>query len=45
MTIDEVIAAMPKNGGRFTEANVRAEIVKLLGPFRFRDPTEERDLS
>ena len=44
--IDEFIAAMPKNGGRFTEATVRAELVKLLGPdFQFRDPSESRDLS
>ncbi len=44
--IDEFINAMQRNGGRFSEATVRAELRKLLGPeFRFRDRSDPRDLS
>ncbi len=42
--VDEVLAAMTKNGGRYTEAEVRREVALLLGPFRFRGADEERDL-
>ena len=43
--VDEFITAMPRNGGRFTEATIRAELTKLLGPNRFRGFEESRDLS
>ncbi len=45
--VEEVIAAMPRRGnGSFAEADVRAEVAKLLGPgYQFRDPADERDLS
>ncbi len=45
--VEEVIEAMPRRGnGSFAEADVRAEVAKLLGPsFHFRDPADERDLS
>ncbi len=45
--VEEVIDAMPRRGnGSFAEADVRAEITKLLGPsLQFRDPADERDLS
>ncbi len=45
--VEEVIAAMPRRGnGSFTEADVRAEITKLLGPeYQLRDPDDDRDLS
>ena len=43
--VDEVLAAMTKNGGRYSESEVRREVALLLGPFRFRGASEERDLS
>ena len=42
--VDEVIAAMTRNGGRFTESEVRREVALLLGSQRFRDHKEARDL-
>ena len=42
--IDEFIAAMTKNGSGYREPVVRTELAKLLGPHRFRDPGEMRDL-
>ena len=44
--VDEVLAAMTKSGGRFSESEVRREVAKLLGPdFQFRGASEGRDLS
>ena len=43
--VDEVVAAMTTNGGRYSASEIRREVALLLGPFRFRDPSEERDLS
>ena len=42
--VDEVIMAMTWQGGRVNESEVRREVAALLGPFRFRDATEGRDL-
>ncbi len=42
--VDEVIDSMTRNGGRFTEAEVRREVAEVLGPFRFRGASEARNL-
>ncbi len=43
--VDEVLAAMTKNGSRYSESEVRREVALVLGPHRFRDATESRDLT
>ena len=42
--VDEVVAAMTKTGGRFSESEVRREVAALLGSERFRSFDESRDL-
>ncbi len=39
--VDEIITAMTRSGGRFSEDEVRREVALLLGSFRFRDPSFE----
>lgn len=42
--VDEFIAALPNGFSPKNKTVIRTELAKLLGPFRFRDITDQQDL-